>query len=134
MINETLYTASRLVNTLRRTVNTLSFYETKSFMNLKWVVNRRVHNYIGRTHMPLILHGKRIGFSLNGIRKFLNLYDTNDVQTPPIQFLVSKLSNPIKQLTEQQSDINKTFRELKNIQSIAVETLKKVPKIKWSEV
>jgi DNA-binding transcriptional MerR regulator len=134
MINETLYTASRLVNTLRRTVNTLSFYETKSFMNLKWVVNRRVHNYIGRTHMPLILHGKRIEFSLNDIRKFLNLYDTNDVQTPPIQFLVSKLSNPIKQLTEQQSDINKTFRELKNIQSIAVETLKKVPKIKWSEV
>jgi DNA-binding transcriptional MerR regulator len=84
--------------------------------------------------MPLILHGKRIEFSLNDIRKFLNLYDTNDVQTPPIQFLVSKLSNPIKQLTEQQSDINKTFRELKNIQSIAVETLKKVPKIKWSEV
>ena len=134
MINETLYTASRLVNTLRRTVNTLSFYETKSFMNLKWVVNRRVHNYIGRTHMPLILHGKRIEFSLNDIRKFLNLYDTNDVQTPPIQLLVSKASPRIKQLTEQQSDIKKTTHELKNIQPIEIETLKKVPKIKWSEV
>ena len=134
MINETLYTASKLANTLRLKFNTLSFYETKSLINPKYVVNRRICHSIDRTHMPLILHGKRIGFSLNGIRKFLNLYDTNTVQTPPIQLLVSKASPRIKQLTEQQSDIKKTTHELKNIQPIEIETLKKAPKIKWSEV
>lgn len=125
MINETLYTASKLANTLRLKFNTLSFYETKSLINPKYVVNRRICHSIDRAHMPLILRSKRIGFSLNDIRKFLNLYDTNAVQTPQIQLLISKASPRIKQLTEQQSDTNKTFRELKNIQSIAVKTLEK---------
>jgi len=133
MINDTLYTATELANTLGVTSRTLRFYETKNLISPKRVGNRRIYNYKDRARMQLILRGKRIGFSLNDIREFLDLYDTNADQTPQIQLLVSKVSHRIEQLSEQQSDIDRTLRELKEIQSTALETLKNKPNVRWSE-
>jgi len=133
MINDTLYTATELANTLGVTSRTLRFYETKNLISPKRVGNRRIYNYKDRARMQLILRGKRIGFSLNDIREFLDLYDTNADQTPQIQLLVSKVSHRIEQLSEQQSDIDRTLRELKEIQSNALETLKNKPNVRWSE-
>ena len=132
MINDTLYTATELASTLGVTSRTLRFYETKNLINPKRVGNRRIYNYKDHARMQLILRGKRIGFSLDDIRQFLNLYDTHADQTPQIKLLVSKVSHRIEQLTEQLKDIEQTLCELREIQSLALETLKKKPKIRWS--
>ena len=131
-MKDTLYTASELADTLGVTSRTLRFYETKHLLQPKRVGNRRIYNYIDRALMQLILRGKRIGFSLDDIKEFLDLYDSNAGRTPQIQLLVNKVESRIKQLTEQQKDIETTLDELHEIHSIASETLKTKPKIRWS--
>ncbi|HIF18315.1 MAG TPA: MerR family DNA-binding transcriptional regulator [Cycloclasticus sp.] len=131
-IKESLYTATELATSLGVTSRTLRFYETKHLIQPKRVGNRRVYNYKDRARMQLILRGKRIGFPLDDIKEFLDLYDSDADRTPQIQLLVNKVENRIKQLTEQQQDIETTLDELREIHSIASETLKNKPKIRWS--
>jgi DNA-binding transcriptional MerR regulator len=131
-MKDTLYTASELADTLGVTSRTLRFYETKHLLQPKRVGNRRIYNYKDRARMQLILRGKRIGFSLYDIKEFLDLYDSNSDHTAQIQLLVNKVENRIKQLTEQQQDIDTTLGELQEIHSLASETLKSKPKIRWS--
>jgi DNA-binding transcriptional MerR regulator len=78
--------------------------------------------------MKLILRGKRIGFSLDDIRELLGLYGSNTDQSSQIQLLITKVSHRINQLQKQKDDIDMTLDELKEIQSIALETLKNKPK------
>jgi DNA-binding transcriptional MerR regulator len=131
-MKDTLYTATELAHTLGVTSRTLRFYETKRLIAPRRVGNRRIYNYQDRARMQLILRGKRIGFSLDDIRDFLNLYDSKTDQTSQIQLLVSKVTTRIEQLVQQQQDIETTLEELKEIQSIASQTLKNKPKIRWS--
>lgn len=131
-MKENLYTATELADALGVSSRTLRFYETKSLINPTRVGNRRIYNYKDHARMKLILRGKRIGFSLDEIKEFLDLYDTQASQTPQIQLLVNKVSQRIKQLTEQQRDIETTLGELREIHSIASETLTNKPKIRWS--
>lgn len=127
-----LYTATELANTLGVSSRTLRFYETKHLVSPKRVGNRRIYNHQDCARMQLILRGKRIGFSLDDIREFLDLYDSNADQTPQIQLLLNKVSTRIEQLQQQQNDITTTLNELKNIQSIASQTLKTNLKTSWS--
>lgn len=127
-----LYTATELANALGVSSRTLRFYETKNLINPTRVGNRRIYNYQDRARMKLILRGKRIGFSLDDIKEFLDLYDSQADQTPQIQMLVNKVCLRITQLTEQQHDIETTLNELWDIHSVATETLKNKPKIRWS--
>jgi len=131
-MKDTLYTATELADTLGVSSRTLRFYETKHLISPKRVGNRRIYNYQDRARMQLILRGKRIGFSLGDIREFLNLYDSDTDKTAQIHLLVNKVSHRIDRLTDQQKDIETTLFELKEIQSIALETLKNKPKIRWS--
>ncbi|ORU92588.1 MAG: hypothetical protein A6F72_05090 [Cycloclasticus sp. symbiont of Poecilosclerida sp. N] len=131
-MKDTLYTATELADTLGVSSRTLRFYETKLLINPNRVGNRRIYNYQDHARMQLILRGKRIGFSLDDIREFLNLYDSNTDKTAQIQLLVNKISRRIDQLTERHKDIETTLCELKEIQSMALETLKNKPKIRWS--
>ena len=127
-----LYTATELANALGVSSRTLRFYETKNLINPTRVGNRRIYNYQDCARMKLILRGKRIGFSLDDIKEFLDLYDSKADQTSQIQMLVNKVSLRITQLTEQQHDIETTLNELRDIHSVATETLKNKPKIRWS--
>jgi DNA-binding transcriptional MerR regulator len=74
--------------------------------------------------MKLILRGKRIGFSLDDIKEFLDLYDKKTDQTEQVELLAHKVSNRIEQLNTQKNDIETTLIELRDIQALATETLK----------
>lgn len=127
-MKNTLYTATELADVLGITSRTLRFYETKGLIKPERVGNRRIYDYKDHAHMKLILRGKRIGFSLDDIRELLDLYGSNTDQSPQIQLLISKVSHRIDQLQKQKDDVDMTLDELKEIQSIASETLKNKPK------
>ncbi len=127
-MKNTLYTATELADVLGVTSRTLRFYETKGLIKPNRVGNRRIYDYKDHARMKLILRGKRIGFSLDDIRELLDLYGSNTDQSPQIQLLISKVSHRIDQLQKQKDDIDMTLDELKEIQSIASETLKNKPK------
>jgi DNA-binding transcriptional MerR regulator len=122
--NSHLYTATELGKTLGVSARTLRFYETKHLINPIRVGNRRIYNYKDHARMKLILRGKRIGFSLDDIKEFLDLYDKKTDQTEQVELLAHKVSNRIEQLNTQKDDIETTLIELRDIQALATETLK----------
>ncbi|ORU90250.1 MAG: hypothetical protein A6F71_04595 [Cycloclasticus sp. symbiont of Poecilosclerida sp. M] len=127
-----LYTATELAHTLGVSSRTLRFYETKQLISPARIGNRRIYNYKDNARMKLILRGKRIGFSLDEIKEFLDLYDHDADQSQQVHLLLNKVTGRIEQLREQKNDIETTLEELKAIQSAAAQTLKNKPKIRWS--
>jgi len=124
-MDDTLFTATELANKLDVSSRTLRFYETKSLIKPLRAGNRRVYNYKDHARMKLILRGKRLGFSLSEIKEFLDLYDTRTQQKQQIQLLCAKVSNRIKQLSQQKKDIETTLNELNEIHSEATASLNK---------
>lgn len=111
----TLYTATELAKTLGVSARTLRFYESKELISPSRVGNRRIYNHKDSTRMSLILRGKRIGFSLDEIKEFLDLYDANPNQIKQTKHLHFSVEKRIRQLTHQQQDISQTLGELNKI-------------------
>jgi len=128
-MKNTLYTATELASSLGVSARTLRFYESKELLSPTRVGNRRVYNYKDNARMQLILRGKRIGFSLDEIKEFLDLYDADPNQEKQTKLLHDSVEKRIVQLTQQQQDISQTLLELKKIRQEAISTLnrKSVP-------
>lgn len=122
-MKEELYTATELGNLLGVSARTLRFYETKQLISPKRVGNRRIYNYKDSARMKLILRGKRIGFSLDEIKKFLDLYDADPSQMKQLKLLQDGVELRMAQLNQQKKDITKTLSELKEIQRATAEAL-----------
>ena len=124
--NDELYTASELGEKLGVSARTLRFYETKGLVRPTRVGNRRIYNYKDNARMTLILRGKRIGFSLDEIKEFLDLYDADPNQLKQIKLLHTRVTQRIHQLTQQQQDITLTLNELEDIHQATTQTLQKL--------
>lgn len=122
-MKEELYTATELGDILGISARTLRFYETKKLINPIRVGNRRIYNYKDSARMKLILRGKRIGFSLDDIKKFLDLYDADPSQIKQLKLLQDGVEQRMAQLNQQKKDITKTLNELKEIQRATTEAL-----------
>jgi DNA-binding transcriptional MerR regulator len=125
-VSEELYTANELGEKLGVSARTLRFYETKGLIRPTRVGNRRIYNYKDNARMTLILRGKRIGFSLDEIKEFLDLYDADPSQLKQISLLHTRVTERIHQLTQQQQDINLTLNELEDIHQATTQTLQKL--------
>lgn len=104
-MNDTLYTATELANVLGVSARTLRFYETKKLISPLRVGNRRIYNYKDSARLKLILRGKRIGFSLDEIKQFLQLYDADPTQVEQLKLLQDSIEHRISQLNQQKKDI-----------------------------
>jgi DNA-binding transcriptional MerR regulator len=122
-MKDTLYTATELADVLGVSARTLRFYETKKLINPRRVGNRRIYNYQDSARMKLILRGKRIGFSLDEIKQFLDLYDADPTQVEQLKLLRDGVEQRISQLIQQKKDISQTLSELKAIQLATSEAL-----------
>ena len=69
-----LWTISELADELNVTTRTIRFYEDKDLLRPQRLGANRVFNYQDRARLHLILRGKRLGFSLEEIREFIELY------------------------------------------------------------
>ncbi|PCI19276.1 MAG: MerR family transcriptional regulator [Piscirickettsiaceae bacterium] len=123
MKNTNLYTATELGKSLGISARTLRFYETKKLITPIRVGNRRIYNYKDSARMKLILRGKRIGFSLDEIKEFLDLYDADPSQIKQIKLLHERVKQRIDQLAQQKDDIKKTLNELNEIYQTTTEAI-----------
>ena len=85
----------------------------------------RVFNYQDRARLHLILRGKRLGFSLEEIREFIELYKTevNPNQTEQIDYLLQRVRAKVATLRQQQQDLAMTIDELNHIENLCLAEL-----------
>ncbi|MET0364619.1 MAG: MerR family DNA-binding transcriptional regulator [Sphingobium sp.] len=108
------------------TQRTLRFYEDKGLIDPQRVGATRIYSRREVGRMQLILRGKRLGFSLRQIKEFLDLYDVDPQHIEQMRRLAERVRERLVDLEQQRIDIDKTMKELTEIERDVMERIKTV--------
>lgn len=107
------FTIGDLAREFDVTLRTLRFYEDKGLLMPRREGATRIYSRRDRARLKLILMGKRVGFSLDEIRKMVDLYDLRDGQVPHLTYALAKFGEQIAALERQRRDIDQAVGELR---------------------
>lgn len=107
-----LYGIGELAEELGISQRAVRFYETKGLLKPRRVGINRVYDRRDRARLLLILRGKRLGFSLQEIAEYLDLYDRDPEQKLQTRHLLNKVEQAIEDLQRKRADIDSTLEEL----------------------
>lgn len=95
------------------TPRTLRFYEAKELIFPTRVGSRRLYAKSDRARLKLILRGKRFGFSLEDIRRLLDLYNQEGGQKLQLSKSYELARERLSQMEHQRLELDATIAELK---------------------
>lgn len=118
--NEPLKSIAEAADALGVTQRTLRFYEDKGLIAPQRVGTMRAYSKREMGRMQLILRGKRLGFSIREIGEFLSLYDEDEsAKVEQMRHLQKRINQRLAELVEQQTAIEQTIAELKQMDAEA---------------
>lgn len=109
------YTISELAEEFGLTPRTLRFYEDEGLVLPGRDGQTRVYTHRDRARIKLICRGKRLGFSIGEIKKFVDLYDVDEAQVEQMRYARQLARQRIEQLEQQLRDVRQTLKELTDI-------------------
>ena len=117
-----------LATELGISTRTIRFYEEKGIVSPKREGTSRIFNKKDRARLLLALRGKRLGFSLDEVKEYLELYniDGDNTNIKQIEYLLLGIKSVLTQFEERREDIELTINELKEIRELAENELKKL--------
>lgn len=113
------YAIGDLAEEFEITTRTIRFYEIKGLINPKRQSGNRIYDRRDRARLMLILRGKNLGFSLEDIARYLELYSADPRQLAQTRLLLEKVETAIDDLSRKRIDIDRTIRELKDLRAQA---------------
>jgi DNA-binding transcriptional MerR regulator len=122
---EKIYSVTELAKDLGVTPRTIRFYEDQGLILPQRAGTTRVYTHRDRARMILILRGKRLGFSLKDIKEFLDLYVVDTTQVEQLRVLVTKVRGRITQLEDQLQAVQTSLDELREIERMSLDSLKR---------
>jgi DNA-binding transcriptional MerR regulator len=123
-VDEPLYSIGDLASEFAISTRAIRFYEIKGLITPRRVGANRVYTKRDRARLKLILRGKRLGFSLDEVAEYLNLYDADPHQMAQTRMLLQKVEMAIGGLEQKRQDIEKTLDELRELRELAIAQLK----------
>ncbi len=112
-----LYTITELADELGVTPRAIRFYESKGLLEPQRAGGNRIYTHRNRVRLLLILRGKRLGFSLAGIKQYLDLYDADPTHRRQLVHLLRGARQRIDELESQRRDLELTLEELRDIET-----------------
>ena len=94
------------------TPRTLRFYEQKELLFPHRQGQKRLFSRRDRARLKLILRGKRFGFSLEEIRRLLDLYDMGDQKDLQLKMTLVTARQRLAEMTDQRDDLDAAISEL----------------------
>ena len=122
-VSDEYYTVTQLAEDLGLTARAIRFYEDKGLISPGRAGNTRVYTQRERGRLVLIQRGKRLGFSLQEIKEYLDLYDQDRSGREQITTLLGSVRERIGQLEEQSAALELTLTELRDIERQADDAL-----------
>ena len=122
-MNDKLYSITELADEFDITPRAIRFYETKTLLAPQRAGATRVYNYRDRARLMLVLRGKRLGFSLEDIKEYIDLYDAERSGTEQLAHLMLVGRRRISELEQQLDDVQTTLGELRKIEREAADAL-----------
>lgn len=105
-------TITELAQEFDITPRAIRFYEDKGLLTPQRAGRNRVYAQRDRTRLKLTLRGKRLGLSLQEIKRLVDMYDSPSDTVPQLQAFLQVLSDHRAQLEQQREDIEITLAEI----------------------
>lgn len=121
-----LYSTNQLAEDAGVTTRTVRFYESRGLLNPQLAGSTRVYTHSDRARLQIILRGKRLGFSLDEIKEYLDLYDADTEHVSQVLHIRHKARDRAKELRAKLKDIQDSLAELEQIERDAVAQLNKM--------
>ena len=113
--SELLFTVPELARELELTERAIRFYEDKGLLSPKRLGKTRVFNYKDKTRLIIVIRAKKLGFTLNEIKGYLDLYDVDPNHKKQAESALIKIRDRIFKLKEQSKEIKIVLTELKQL-------------------
>ncbi|MEO0618752.1 MAG: MerR family DNA-binding transcriptional regulator [Pseudomonadota bacterium] len=111
------FTITDLASEFGITTRAIRFYELKGLIDPKRERGVRIYTRRDRARLILILRGKRVGYRLEDIRQFLDLYDADPTQRTQMDFLRGRIETSIAELEAKARDIAEVIGELQTMRA-----------------
>ncbi len=111
------YTIGELAREFDITTRTIRFYEEKKFLEPKREGRNRIYSRRDRTHLKLLLRGRRLGWALDDIWELIHLYDSQGGEEAQLAAMLKRLEQTRKTLDTQLEDIRRSKIELEEIEA-----------------
>jgi DNA-binding transcriptional MerR regulator len=105
------------------THRTLRFYEDQGLISPERRGTQRLFRPRDRVRVALVLRGKRLGFSLEEIRRIIDMYDAEPGEVGQLHYLIEQVERRRAELLLRQRDIEETLAELNDVQRRCEEDL-----------
>jgi len=112
-----LFTIGDLAEELGITTRAIRFYEARGLIRPGRKGIARAYTRRDRARLMLILRGKNLGFSLEDIGAYLELYDADPTQVAQLRLLQAKVEAHIRGLEKKRADLERTLAELTEIRA-----------------
>ncbi len=122
-----LFSITELADELGVTPRAIRFYEAKGLLEPQRAGATRVYTHRDRGRLQIILRGKRLGFSLALVQKYLDLYDADPTHKVQLDHLLAGARQRIAELEAQRQDLELTIEELREIEELTLEALASAP-------
>lgn len=107
---------TQLARDLGISARTVRFYDDKGLVSPSRAGNTRIYTPRDRARLILILRGKRLGFTLQEIKEYLDLYDLDRTQKEQLRVLLKGVRSRIVRLEDQSEALQQTLAELREIE------------------
>jgi DNA-binding transcriptional MerR regulator len=118
-----LHSAAELAREFSLTTQGLRFYEQKGLIAPSRVGKTRVYGYRERARLLLIQKLRRLGFSIEAIGDYLNLYKSDATGAVQYRVGLEKIAARIRELEEKKRDIDEALAGLRALELEAQERL-----------
>jgi len=119
-----LYSIGDLAGEFGISARAIRFYESRGLLSPARVGANRIYTKRDRARLILILRGKRLGFSLEAISEYLDLYAVDHAQITQTRRLLQSVEDSVVELEGKQRDIEDALRELRDIRAQCIAQLK----------
>lgn len=109
-----IFTIRQMCDRFEVTPRTLRFYEAKELISPQRVGQRRVYTKREAARIQLILLGKKFGFSLEELRKLLNLYYLDDAQATQLSEVFALAKKRLTEMKAQRDELDTTIKDLES--------------------
>lgn len=108
------------------THRTLRFYEDQGLITPLRQGTQRLFRPRDRVRVELVLRGKRLGFSLEEIRRIVDMYDAEPGEVGQLHYLLEQVDRRRMELQQRQRDIEQTLAELDEVQRRCLADLRRL--------
>jgi DNA-binding transcriptional MerR regulator len=117
------WTIAQIAEEYGVTHRTLRFYEDEGLITPERRGTQRLFRPRDRVRVALVLRGKRLGFSLDQIRRIIDMYDAEPGEVGQLHYLIEQVERRRAELLQRQRDIEETLAELNVVQRRCEEDL-----------